>query len=119
MITRVRIGKGIAGVVTLALAMSLGVAPALAQYGPPAGAYEGRGWDAPPPEMREAMRQGYRDGVVGAQRDVENHRRPNVRNRDEFRHPNVPGNLRHDYREGFRRGYDVAMRHMLRGPRPY
>lgn len=50
-------------------------------------------------------------------KDFDNHRRPDVNNRDEYRHPNVPRSGRDDYREGFRRGYDVAMSHMLGGPR--
>jgi hypothetical protein len=43
-----------------------------------------------------------------------------VEGRDEYRHPHVPASARHDYREGFRRGYDVAMAHMTgagEGPR--
>lgn len=98
---------------------------AFAQYGPPPPpppAYApGGGWDVPPGEMREIERQGFHDGVDGARHDVENHRYPNVNNRDEFRHPHVPGYARHDYRQGFRRGYNVAMQHLYygAGPRPY
>ena len=95
-----------------------------AQYGggpppPPPGAYgQGPGgWDAPPQELHEYARQGFHDGIEGARRDAENHRRPNVNNRDEFRHPNVPGQFRRDYRDGFRRGYNVAMQHMINGQR--
>jgi hypothetical protein len=29
----------------------------------------------------------------------------------------VPGQFRRDYKDGFRRGYDVAMQHMMNGPR--
>lgn len=118
----------------LAVALFTSTAACYAQYGqpygPPPNGYgqgpggpDGRGgWDAPPPEFREAQRQGFHDGVEGARRDVENRRRPNVNNRDEYRHPNVPRDLRRDYKDGFRRGYDVAMRHMMGGgpgPRPY
>jgi hypothetical protein len=74
------------------------------------------GWDAPPREFRGAQLKGFQDGRYGAEQDVKNHRRPNVNNRDEFRHPPVPGFDRRSYREGFRRGYDVAMRHLLGGP---
>jgi hypothetical protein len=35
-----------------------------------------------------------------------------VNNRDEYRHPHVSPSAREDYREGFRRGYDAAMRHL-------
>ena len=62
--------------------------------------------------MREVERAGFHDGIEGARRDFENHRRPNVRNRDEFRHPHVPGYARHEYREGFEHGYDVAVHHL-------
>ncbi len=77
----------------------------------------GGGWNAPPREYQEYGRRGFQDGIEGARRDVENHRRPNVNNRDEFRHPNVPGQFRRDYKNGFVRGYNVAMQHMLNGPR--
>ena len=119
--------KHFAGAAALTLALSLTTVPSHAQYGPPP-PYPGQGgpggpggWDAPPPEMRAAMQQGYQDGVTGARKDVENRRRPNVNNRDEYRHPNVPGRVRHDYRQGFRQGYTNAMQHLYygNGPRPY
>ena len=96
------------------------------QYGPPQGPPPGYapapgGWDTPPQEFREFQRQGFHDGIEGARKDIENHRRPNVNNRDEYRHPNVPGNVRRDYRDAFRRGYDMGIQHILGGggPRPY
>jgi hypothetical protein len=73
------------------------------------------GWDAAPGEFREIQRQGFHDGIEGARKDFDNHRPPNVNNREEFRHPRVSASARDDYREGFRRGYDAAMRH-LNGP---
>lgn len=108
----------------LALALLGSTAALTAQnYGSPQGpppGYGARAWDAPPEEFRDVQRQGFHDGVEGARHDVDNHRRPDVNNRDEFRRPHVPPSLRRDYREGFRRGYDVAMRHMLGAqPRPY
>lgn len=90
---------------------------------PPPGAYQGGGWDAPPGEFSDFARQGFHDGIEGAHKDLENRRRPNVNNRDEFRHPHVPHEARREYRQGFHRGYDVAMRHAFQGngygPRPY
>ena len=83
-----------------------------AQYGtgPPPPGYGGQaGWDAPPSEFNEAQRKGFQDGMVGARKDYENHRAPNVNNRDEYRHPNVPKGLREDYRMGFQRGYDLGV----------
>ena len=81
------------------------------------GQYDNRdrgGWDAPPGEFRaEIQQRGFRDGIEGARRDFQNHRSPNVNRRDEFRHPEgVPGPLRDQYRQAFRRGYDVAVRRM-------
>lgn len=83
---------------------------------PPRGGYfqgPGGGWDAPPNDFQDDLhRQGFHDGIEGARKDFENHRRPNVKNRDEFRHPNVPGPGRRAYRDGFRRGYDVGVQHI-------
>jgi hypothetical protein len=88
---------------------------AFAQYGlyppPPPPQYGFRGWDAPPAELRDFQRRGYLDGVQGAERDFQNHRIWNVNNRDEFRHPAVPGNVRADYRDGFEKGYYATVRH--------
>jgi hypothetical protein len=64
-------------------------------------------WTAPQ-EYSEIQRRGFHDGITGAQRDFGNHRRPNVSNRDEYRQPHVPDDLWHDYREGFRRGYEMT-----------
>jgi hypothetical protein len=86
-----------------------------APQGPPPPGYgeHGGGWDAPPSEFNDAKRRGYQDGMVGARKDYENHRTPNVNNRDEYRHPDVPKGLREDYREGFQRGYDAGVHHMM------
>ena len=88
-------------------------------YGSPAPAYGQApgGWDVPPQEFRDIQRQGYHDGIEGARKDFDNHRRPDVNNRDEYRHPHVPASARDDYREGFRRGYETAMSHLAGGPR--
>lgn len=74
-------------------------------------------WDAPPAEFRDIQRQGFHDGIEGARKDFDHHRPPNVNGRDEYRHPHVDKSARDDYREGFRRGYDVAMQH-LQGATP-
>ena len=72
-----------------------------------------RDWDVPPQEFRDIQRQGYHDGIEGARKDYDNHRRPDVNNRDEYRHPHVAPSVQGDYREGFRRGYENAMDHMM------
>lgn len=80
----------------------------------------GKGWAVAPQGYRDIQRQGFRDGIDGAQKDVQNRRRPNVNNRDEYRNPAVQPSLRQDYRVGFKRGYTVAMQHMASGgTRPY
>ncbi len=105
---------------SLAILMLSSTAAMHAQYGPPPGppppGYGQGGWDAPPNDIQsDVMRRGFHDGVEGARKDFENHRAPNVNNRDEYRHPDVGGRLRHDYRVGFRRGYDAGVRHMMGG----
>jgi hypothetical protein len=54
--------------------------------------------------------------MYGARKDFENHRRPTVMNRDEYR--NYRGPNRRMYQDAFRRGYDAWWAHQ--GPRrPY
>lgn len=105
----------------LSIAMLAGSAAVSAQYyGPPQQGYnQGPAWDAVPPEFREAQQRGFHDGIEGARKDYEHHRRPDVNNRDEYRNPKfIRPEDRRDYREGFRRGYYVAVRHMY-GPGAY
>ncbi len=92
------------------------------QYGgpPPGQGYNNGqgGWDAPPGGYSPASQHGFHDGLEGARKDYENHRPPNVNNRDEYRHPNVGGRDRHEYRQGFRAGYDAGVRHFMNGGGP-
>ena len=89
---------------------------AIAAAGPAAGAQydhdHDHNWDAPPAEFREAQRQGFHDGIEGARKDFDNHRPPNVENREEYRHPHIAHDLREDYRDGYRAGYERAMTHL-------
>jgi len=64
-------------------------------------------WEAPD-RYSDVERRGFHDGAVGAKHDFENHRRPNVLNRDEYRDPHLPPELAGEYREGFRHGYEMA-----------
>ena len=85
----------------------------------PASYVQERGdWELPPGELNELERRGFHDGIEGARRDADNHRRPNVNNRDEFRHPPVGGRDRRAYRHGFARGYQVGVERLMRGGRP-
>jgi hypothetical protein len=101
-----------------ALVLALGV-PALlvAQNGQPQDHrdYDRGGWDAPPQEFRDMQRQGFRDGIQAGRRDFESHRPPHVDAVMEFRNPSVPEGARDEYREGFRRGYEVAFSHLREG----
>jgi hypothetical protein len=73
-------------------------------------------WDALPTEFNDVQRRGFHDGMEGARRDFDNHRRPDVNNRDEYRHPHLPPEVREAYRDGFRRGYNRAMSHLMGRP---
>ena len=84
-----------------------------------AGYVQDRNWESPPAELDEVSRHGFHDGIEGARRDFENRRPPTPENRDEFRHPHVPPPLRGAYREGFRRGYNRAMSHLMGRPFQY
>jgi ribosome modulation factor len=93
----------------LVVGMAAGPSVVVGQYGPP-----GPMWNAPPPGFRDVERRGFQDGITGAQRDFQNHRRPNVNNRDEFRNPSfIPPQDRRAYRAAFRRGYDAGVRHFF------
>lgn len=84
--------------------------------------YENQPWAVPPSGWQAAQQRGFRDGVRGAYKDAQNHRQPNVNNRDEYRHPDVPRGERRAYREGFQRGYWTGVRHLMgyySGPNPY
>jgi len=88
-----------------------------AQQGPPPPQMQ-QGPPAPPMEQdfgRDARRHGFQDGVEGALRDLDNHRRPDPDNRDEFRNPRVPPEFREPYRQGFRRGYQLGITELMSG----
>jgi hypothetical protein len=87
--------------------------PVMQPAPPPAPVY---GWEPMPQRFSEIQRRGFQDGVEGAHRDLENHRRPDPDNRDEFRNPQVPQELQEDYREGFRRGYQQTIAQIYGDP---
>ena len=69
------------------------------------------GWDAPPAELQDIQRQGYRDGIIGAQKDFDNHRQFNPNNETNTAIP-VFHRSREAYRDGFRRGYQRGVAHL-------
>ncbi len=97
------------------LALMLAV-PGLAIAAPQG--YGQPGWDTPPREFNQIQQRGFHDGIDGARKDFGNHRNPDVNNRDEYRHPDLPPELREPYRQAFRRGYEVAASHLWGGPPP-
>ncbi len=99
----------------LTLATSICVPNLSMAQGPPPGYHAEGGWDAPPSGYQEIGRRGYQDGIEGARKDFENHRKPNVKNRDEYKHPSVPSADRDEYRASFRRGYDTGVEHFMHG----
>jgi hypothetical protein len=102
-----------------AAAALLSIPAAQAQQGPPPPGYGPEYghevWASPPAEVQGVQSQGFHDGIEGARKDYENHRQPNVENRDEFRHPPVSHHDREAYRQGFRRGYETGVEHLMRG----
>lgn len=73
-------------------------------------------WDRVPPEFHAIEQRGFHDGIEGARHDFDNHRRPDVNNRDEYRHPeHMDRSDQRAYREAFRRGYWIGVRHIY-GP---
>ena len=105
---------GCAALTLLALPRLHAAAPGALQQG-----YYGqdRDWDRPRDEWNDIQRRGFRDGIEGARRDVENHRQPDVNRRKEYREADdVPPQMREAYREAFRRGYDVGISHYMGAP---
>ena len=113
----------VAAISLAAALLPMGSGTAIAQYEqqgpPPPQAYGQEGWEQAPREFRAAQQRGFRDGIEGARKDFDNHRPPNVNNRDEYRNPHfIAPPDRRDYRMGFRRGYEVAVQHIY-GPQRY
>ena len=107
------IGLGMAGLGMTTLSVA-----AKAQEGPPPPGYYNQPWTRVPDDYHnDIARRGYHDGIEGARRDFDNHRQPNVENRDEYRHPDVPHNERHEYQQAFRAGYQRGVENIYRGHR--
>jgi len=115
-------GFAVAGFAAAMLFSAPGAHAAVAAGTPQQGYYPNQPWAVPPSQMQAAEQRGFREGVRGAYKDAQNHRQPNVNNRDEYRDPNVPRGEVRPYREGFQRGYWTGVRHLMNyynGPNPY
>lgn len=86
---------------------------------PPPPGWGHESWAVVPPGYQGAERKGFFDGVEGARKDYQNHRMPDVDNRDEYRHPPVHKDEREAYRRGFRHGYAVGVNNLMHPDRPY
>jgi hypothetical protein len=64
---------------------------------------------AQPTPDQDFWQRGFQEGMMGALRDLENNRRPDPANRDEYRHPPAPYQMQDMYRQAFRRGYFAAV----------
>jgi hypothetical protein len=69
-------------------------------------------WLQPPPEFKEAQRQGFHAGVRAAANDYDHRRFPDPARRHEYKHPHVDRAFESDFRQGFVRGYNEAMHHL-------
>jgi len=69
----------------------------------------------PPPPAIQIHDQGIHDGFEAARSDVAAGRPPSFSAHPRYRNPPVPPPAFHDYREGFRQGYEQFLRH---GPPP-
>ncbi len=84
----------------------------------PPPAFSQEPWESPPGELNDIQRRGFHDGIEGARKDFGNHRQPDVNNREEYRNPDLPRELREPYRAAFRRGYSQAASHLWGTPPP-
>ena len=115
-------GIAVAGFAAAMLFSAPGAHAAVAATPQQQGYYPNDAWAVPPSQMQAAEQRGFREGVRGAYKDAQNHRQPNVNNRDEYRDPNVPRGERRPYREGFQRGYWAGVQHLMgyyNGNNPY
>ena len=66
--------------------------------------------EPPPPSAAysQIARQGYRDGIDAARRDINAGRRPDVGRHPRFHKPPVPPMASSEYRRAFRDGYQRA-----------
>ena len=91
--------------VSWVLGLALAAGPAMI-----ATAQEGQ-WEPVEPQGQwsDAWHQGFHEGVEAARHDLYNRRHADMDDHQQFKHPDVPHDMRRDFREGFRRGYNMVM----------
>lgn len=98
--------------VTWIIGLALAAGPAMI-----ATAQQGQ-WEPVEPQGQwsSAWHQGFHEGAEAARRDMNQGRHPDADDHPEFRHPDVGGpEMRHDFRDGFRRGYNMVVEHQMHG----
>jgi hypothetical protein len=100
--------KAITWALGLALAAGPVIIPTIAT------AQEGQ-WEPMEPQGQwsDAWHHGFHEGVEAARRDMRENRRTDMDDHEQYRHPNVPRDMRRDFREGFARGYHMVMEHNM------
>ncbi len=71
-------------------------------------------WLQPPPEFKEMQRKGFHAGVQAAMKDYDKHRDPDLERHKEYVHPKVDRGFVPDYRDGYKRGYNDAFKHLVK-----
>ena len=99
----------------VAMCLGLAVTPA-PMYAAPAGAQNGLTlpWLQPPPEFREMQRQGFHAGVQAAVKDFDRHKDPDLERHKEYVKPKVDRSYVPDWRDGYKRGYNDAYKHLAK-----
>lgn len=71
-------------------------------------------WNQPPAEFKEMQRKGFHDGVQAAIKDYDKHRDADLERHKDFVRPKVDKSYVPDYRDGYKRGYNDAYKHMVK-----
>jgi hypothetical protein len=71
-------------------------------------------WLQPPAEFKDMQRKGFHAGVQAAIKDYDKRRDPDLERHKEYVHPKVDRSFVPDYRDGFRRGYNDALKHLVK-----
>jgi hypothetical protein len=69
------------------------------------------GWQQPPPEFNDIQRDGFHAGIQAAHDDLDHGMPPDPHRHWDFRRPHVPPPAREQFRDSFRRGYEMAYQH--------
>jgi hypothetical protein len=71
-------------------------------------------WLQPPAEFKDMQKKGFHAGVQAAVKDYDKHRDPDLERHKEYVHPKVDHSFVPDYRDGYKRGYNEAFKHLVK-----